>query len=118
MPTKEELILQLDSLKAELRGAEEEVARQKRAAAAAEEVPPEAKALLAAVAKVDIPAFWESDPVLWFRQCEAAFRRANIPSSGARFDHVLGNLPNTVSLSPVAPSSSPSPTRTRTGMTG
>ena len=99
MPTKEELVQQLDALKLELQGAEKEILRQKNTAAAAEDIPPDAKALLAAISKVDIPAFWEADPVLWFRQCEAAFRRASITSSGAKFDHVLGKLPNVVSLS-------------------
>ena len=99
MPTKEELLQQLESLKLDLRGAEEEVARQKRATAAADEVPPEAKALLAAVNKVDLPTFWEADPVLWFRQCESAFRRIGATAPGVKFDHVVGKLPNAVSLS-------------------
>jgi hypothetical protein len=38
-------------------------------------------------------------PVLWFRQCESAFRRAGTVSSGVKFDHVVGKLPNAVSLS-------------------
>jgi len=48
---------------------------------------------------VDLPAFWDADPVLWFRQCESAFRRAGTVSSGVKFDHVVGKLPNAVSLS-------------------
>ncbi len=48
---------------------------------------------------MDLPAFWDADPVLWFRQCESAFRRAGTVSSGVKFDHVVGKLPNAVSLS-------------------
>ncbi len=82
--------------------AEKEIDRQRCAAAeaAAEaEIPEGAKALIAAVSKVDLPAFWDADPVLWFRQCESAFRRAGTVSSGVKFDHVVGKLPNAVSLS-------------------
>jgi hypothetical protein len=38
-------------------------------------------------------------PVLWFRKCESAFRHSNTTSSGVKFDHIVGKLPNTVSLS-------------------
>ncbi len=48
---------------------------------------------------MDLPAFWDADPVLWFRQCESAFRRAGTVFSGVKFDHVVGKLPNAVSLS-------------------
>jgi hypothetical protein len=48
---------------------------------------------------VDLPAFWDADPVLWFRHCESDFRRAGTVSSGVKFDHVVGKLPNAVSLS-------------------
>jgi len=40
-----------------------------------------------------------ADPVLWFRQCESAFRRSGTVSSGVKFDHIVGKLPNAVSLS-------------------
>jgi hypothetical protein len=66
---------------------------------AREERPEGMDAFIAAVSKVDIPSFWEADPVLWFRQCESAFRRANTTSSGVKFDHIVGKLPNAVSLS-------------------
>jgi hypothetical protein len=45
---------------------------------AKEERPEGVDAFLAVVSKVKIPSFWEADPVLWFKQCESAFRRANI----------------------------------------
>ncbi len=79
--------------------AEKEIDRQGRDAAAEAEIPEGAKALIAAVSKVDLPAFWDADPVLWFRQCESTFRRAGTVSSGVKFDHVVGKLPNAVSLS-------------------
>ena len=99
-----ELKAQLARTEQALLEAEKEIDRQRQAAAdaaaAAEaDVPEGAKALIAAVSKVDLPAFWEADPVLWFRQCESAFRRAGTVSSGVKFDHVVGQLTNTVSLS-------------------
>ena len=76
-----------------------EIDRQKRAAADVAAIPDDAQAFIAAVSKVDLPTFWEADPVLWFRQCESAFRRSGKLSSGVKFDHVVGKLPNSVSLS-------------------
>jgi len=94
-----ELKAQLARTEQALQEAEKEIDRQRRAAAAEAEIPEGAKALIAAVSKVDLPAFWDADPVLWFRQCESAFRRAGTVSSGVKFDHVVGKLPNAVSLS-------------------
>ena len=94
-----ELKAQLARTEQALLEAEKEIDRQRRAAAADAEVPEGAKALIAAVSKVDLPAFWDADPVLWFRQCESAFRRAGTVSSGVKFDHVVGKLPNAVTLS-------------------
>ncbi len=103
MSTSAELKAQLARTEQALLEAEKEIDRQRQAAAdaaAAEaDVPEGAKALIAAVSKVDLPAFWEADPVLWFRQCESAFRRAGTVSSGVKFDHFVGKLPNAVSLS-------------------
>jgi hypothetical protein len=104
MSTSAELKAQLARTEQALLEAEKEIDRQRQAAAdaaaAAEaDVPEGAKALIAAVSKVDLPAFWEADPVLWFRQCESAFRRAGTVSSGVKFDHVVGKLPNAVSIS-------------------
>jgi len=97
--SEKELKAQLERTEQALLEAEREIDRQRRAAAADAEVPEGAKALIAAVSKVDLPAFWEADPVLWFRQCESAFRRAGTVSAGVKFDHVVGKLPNAVSLS-------------------
>ena len=96
-----ELKAQLARTEQALLEAEKEIDRQRRAADAAAdaEIPEGAKAFIAAVSKVDLPAFWDADPVLWFRQCESAFRRAGTVSSGVKFDHVVGKLPNAVSLS-------------------
>jgi hypothetical protein len=94
-----ELKAQLARTEQALLEAEKEIDRQRRAAAADAEIAEGAKALIAAVSKVDLPAFWDADPVLWFRQCESAFRRAGTVSSGVKFDHVVGKLPNAVSLS-------------------
>jgi hypothetical protein len=102
MSSPTELKAQLARAEQALLEAEKEIDRQRRAAAEAAadaEIPEGAKALIAAVSKVDLPAFWDADPVLWFRQCESAFRRAGTVSSGVKFDHVVGKLPNAVSLS-------------------
>jgi hypothetical protein len=103
MSTSAELKAQLARTEQALLEAEKEIDRQRQAAAdaaaAKADVPEGAKALIAAVSKVDLPAFWEADPVLWFRQCESAFRCAGTVSSGVKFDHVVGKLPKAVSLS-------------------
>jgi hypothetical protein len=99
MSSPTELKAQLARTEQALLEAEKEIDRQRKAAAADESIPEGAKALIAAVSKVDLPAFWDADPVLWFRQCESAFRRAGTVSSGVKFDHVVGKLPNAVSLS-------------------
>jgi len=104
MSSPTELKAQLARTEQALLEAEKEIDRQRKAAAdaaaaAEENIPEGAKALIAAVSKVDLPAFWDADPVLWFRQCESAFRRAGTVSSGVKFDHVVGKLPNAVSLS-------------------
>jgi hypothetical protein len=97
MSSPTELKAQLAKTEQALREAEQEIERQRLAADA--EILEGVKALIAAVSKVDLPAFWDADPVLWFRQCESAFRRAGTVSSGVKFDHVVGKLPNAVSLS-------------------
>ncbi len=102
MSSPTELKAQLARAEQALLEAEKEIDRQRRAAADAE-IPEGAKALIAAISKVDLPAFWDADPVLWFRQCESAFRRAGTVSSGVKFDHVVGKLPNAVSLLPLSP---------------
>jgi len=95
-PSKESLE-ELSELRARLAEAEHELERATRRS---NEEPPEGvKEFIAAVSKVDLPAFWEADPVLWFRQCESAFRRSGTVSSGVKFDHVVCKLPNAVSLS-------------------
>jgi hypothetical protein len=99
MSSPTELKAQLARTEQALLEAEKEIDRQRRAAAAEAEIPEGAKALIAKVSKVDLPAFWDADPVLWFRQCESAFRSAGTVSSGVKFDHVVGKLPNAVSLS-------------------
>ena len=62
-----ELKAQLARTEQALHEAEKEIDRQRRAAATEAEIPEGAKALIAAVSKVDLPAFWDADPVLWFR---------------------------------------------------
>ena len=99
MSTKADLQVKMEELQRQLEAAELEIDRQKRDAAAASRVPPQEEAFLAAIAKVNLPSFWEDDPVLWFQQCESAFRRANVTSPGAKYDQVVGKLPNAVSLS-------------------
>jgi len=89
----------MEELRAKLAEAELEIDRQIRQQRDQPPPPYEVAQFVAAVSKVDLPSFWEADPVLWFRQCESAFRRAGTVSSGVKFDHVVGKLPNAVSLS-------------------
>lgn len=56
-----------------------------------EEVNPSVRAL-----SVKLPEFWPSKPSLWFKQAEAAFRRANITRSFTKYDHVLIKLPREI----------------------
>jgi len=92
----DELAAQLAAMKADLEETQRELDRANRE----KEKPEGIDEFINAVSKVNLLTFWEADPVLWFRQCESAFRRhgANI-SSGVKFDHVVGKLPNAVSLS-------------------
>jgi hypothetical protein len=95
-PSSDELAAQLAAMKADLEDAQKELARSYLE----KEKPKGMDAFINAVSKVTLPTFWESDPVLWFRQCESAFRRHGTAiSSGVKFDHVVGKLPNAVSLS-------------------
>jgi hypothetical protein len=70
------------------------------AAALAARPPPQQQppAAVSAVA-VKLPEFWTSDPVMWFRQAEACFRRSNITTSSTMYDHVLMKLPEAVVIS-------------------
>jgi hypothetical protein len=91
--SKEEAILELEQQLAESRREIERLEDRDR------EDKDSAAALIAAVTPVKLPDFWVKDPVLWFRQCESAFRRSSISSSGVKFDHVVMKLPHDVSLS-------------------
>jgi hypothetical protein len=73
-PDAEELASQLADMRAELLETQRELER-----ANMQEKPDGVEAFIAAVSKVDIPSFWEADPVLWFRQCESAFCRQAPP---------------------------------------
>ena len=95
-PDSEQLAEELAAMKEELLQTQRELDTANRTK---EEMPDGAAAFLAAVSKVDLPSFWDADPVLWFRQCESAFRRSGTVSSGVKFDHIVGKLPNAVSLS-------------------
>ena len=69
MSSPNELKAQLARTEQALLEAEREIDRQRKAAAdaaaaAEENIPEGAKALIAAVSKVDLPAFWDADPVL------------------------------------------------------
>jgi hypothetical protein len=69
MSSPTELKAQLARAEQALLEAEKEIDRQRKAAAEAaaaaaeENIPEGAKALIAAVSKVDLPAFWDADPV-------------------------------------------------------
>ncbi len=45
---------------------------------------------------VKLPPFWEPNPRVWFVQCEAAFRHANVTREVTKFDHILTALPTSV----------------------
>jgi hypothetical protein len=45
---------------------------------------------------VRLPEFWPHDPVMWFKQAEAAFRRGNVTDSLVKYDYVLMKLPPAV----------------------
>ena len=45
---------------------------------------------------VKLPPFWEPNPRVWFVQCEAAFRHANVTRQVTKFDHILTALPTSV----------------------
>ncbi len=77
MSTPRELQAQLEEAQHALREAEKEIDRQRKEAAAAAETPDDARALIAAISKVDLPAFWEADPVLWFRQCDKSLKASS-----------------------------------------
>jgi hypothetical protein len=98
MTNPKELQAQLAEMQQALQDAEMTIDRQKQEAAAAE-TPDDAGALIAAISKVDLPAFWEADPVLWFRRCESAFCRSGQVPQGVKFYHMVGKLPNAISLS-------------------
>ena len=50
----------------------------------------------AALPNTRLPPFWSAEPVLWFKQAEATFRRLSVLSSHAKYDLVLEALPQDV----------------------
>lgn len=42
---------------------------------------------------IKLPEFWTTNPALWFKQVEAAFRRGRVTVSATKYDHVLVKLP-------------------------
>ena len=64
-------------------------------ASAGVNLPAPAAAPLHAVA-VKLPPFWEPNPRVWFVQCEAAFRHANVTREVTKFDHILTALPTSI----------------------
>jgi len=69
------------------------------AALAARPPPPQQQAAAVSTVAVKLPEFWTSDPIMWFRQAEACFRRSNITQSSTMYDHVLMKLPEAVVIS-------------------
>lgn len=61
------------------------------------EQPPAASTVVHALA-VKLPDFWIHDPVCWFLQAEAVFRRANVTRAHTKYDHVIMRLPETTLL--------------------
>jgi hypothetical protein len=48
---------------------------------------------------VKLPAFWTSEPELWFLQAESVFRQAKVKCSLTKYDYVLQQLPCEVLVS-------------------
>jgi hypothetical protein len=69
------------------------------AALAARPPPSQQQPAAVSTVAVKIPEFWTSDPIMWFRQAEACFRRSNITQSSTMYDHVLMKLPEAVVIS-------------------
>ncbi len=88
-----ELKAQLARTEQALLEAEKEIDRQRRAAANEAEIPEGAKALIAAVSKVDLPAFWDADPVLWFRSASRPFAAPERSPWGSSSTTWLENFP-------------------------
>jgi hypothetical protein len=86
-------------LQREIAAARQEVNRARDQEKAQNDERDAAANIIAAVTPIKLPEFWVKDPLLWFRQCESAFRRSSIVSSGVKFDHVVMKLPHDVSLS-------------------
>jgi hypothetical protein len=66
------------------------------AAAMAARPPPQQQAAAVSAVTAKLLEFWTSDPIMWFRQTEACFRRSNITISSTMYDHVLMKLPEAV----------------------
>lgn len=58
--------------------------------------PPGGPAPIAAAVAVKLPEFWTEEPVLWFLQADATFRRCNVTTQATKFDHVVSRLPQSV----------------------
>jgi hypothetical protein len=69
------------------------------AALAARPPPSQQQPAAVSTVAVKLPEFWTSDPIMWFRQAEACFRRSNITMSSTMYDHVLMKLPEAVVIS-------------------
>jgi len=46
-----------------------------------------------AASQLSLPAFWPTEPELWFTTVEAAFQTKNINTQRARYHHVVAKLP-------------------------
>jgi len=66
------------------------------AADRARQAVPVVAAVPVAAVGVKLPDFWTTDPVMWFAQAEAVFRRSNITVSFTKYAHVLMKLPEAV----------------------
>lgn len=55
-------------------------------------VPASTAAISAVTVNLKLPAFWPSDPEIWFAQVEAQFACRRIIAQRTRFDHVIASL--------------------------
>jgi hypothetical protein len=94
-PEAKQMVEELAAMKAELLAMQRELDKDN---STKEDITSDAAKFIAAVIKVDLPLFWDADPVLWLCQCEPVFCHTCTISSGVKIDLIVGKLPKALSL--------------------